>query len=79
MSGLGLSNFSVREDHGTGMPCRSGLSFSFVFYFICLFTDLKSIVQTHTLCTTQIDKIRQNRPLYNGILAGGITGLKTLS
>jgi len=26
-----------------------------MLYFICLFPDVKSIVQTHTLCTTQID------------------------
>jgi len=48
------------------------------FLSICLFPHTKSIVQTHTLCTTQIDKNRQNRTLYNGIWAGGITGLQTL-
>jgi len=40
-----------------------------------LFSDTKSIVQTHTLCTTQIDKNRQNRTLYNGIWTVRITGL----
>jgi len=39
---------------------------------------MKSIVQTHS-CTIQIDKNRQNRTLYNGIWAGWITGLQTLS
>jgi len=38
----------------------------------------KSIVQTHTVCTTQVDKNRQNRTFYNGI-GGWSTGLHTLS
>jgi len=37
--------------------------------------DTKSIVQTHTLCKTQVDK---NRTLYNGV-GGRTTGLHTLS
>jgi len=41
-----------------------------------LSTDTKSIVQTHTLCTTLVGK---NRTSYNGIDAGWITGLQTLS
>jgi len=41
-----------------------GQCFAWFIYFIllvCLFPDTKSIVQTRTLCTTQIDKNRQNR------------------
>jgi len=41
--------------------------FLLIFY---LSPDTKSILQTHTLCTTQVDKNRQNRMLYNGIGAG---------
>jgi len=40
--------------------------------------DTKSKVQTHTFCTTQVDKNRQNRMLYNGIGAES-QGLQTLS
>jgi len=29
-------------------------------------TDTKSIVQAHTVCTTQIDTNRHNRTVYNG-------------
>jgi len=36
---------------------------------------MKSIVYTHILCVTQVDK---NRTFYNGIGAGGITELQTL-
>jgi len=36
-----------------------------------LSADTKSIVQTHTLYTRQVDK---NRTFYNGIEAGWITG-----
>ena len=32
-----------------------------IIYFICLWADTKSIVWTHTLCRTQVDKIRQYR------------------
>jgi len=31
------------------------------FLFICLWADTKSIVRTHTLCSTQVDTNRQNR------------------
>ena len=41
--------------------------------------DAKPIVLTHSSCTTQVDKNRQNRTFYNGIGAGGITGLQTHS
>jgi len=43
--------------------------------YLSAVADTKSIVQTHTLCTTQVDK---NRTFYNGIEAGWITGLQTL-
>jgi len=29
--------------------------------------DTKSIVQTQTVCTTQVDKNRQNSTFYNGV------------
>jgi len=35
-------------------------------------------LQTHTVCTTQVDKNRQNRTFCNGV-GGWITGLQTLS
>jgi len=35
--------------------------------YLSAVADTKSIVQTHTLCTTQVDK---NRTFYNGIEAG---------
>jgi len=28
---------------------------------------MKSMVQTHTFCTTQVDKTYKNRMIYNGI------------
>jgi len=34
---------------------------------IYLPADTKSIVRTHTLCTTHVDKNRHNRTFYNGI------------
>ena len=37
--------------------------------------DTKSIAQTHTVCTTQVDKNRQNRTFYSGV-GGWITGLQ---
>jgi len=37
--------------------------------------DMKSIVQTHAVCTMQVNK---NRTIYNSI-GGSITGLQTLS
>jgi len=43
-----------------------------------LSADTKPIVQTHTFCTTQVDKNRQNRMFYNGV-GGSIVGLQTLS
>jgi len=39
---------------------------------------MKSIVQTQTVCTMQVDKNRQNRTFYNGI-GGRTTGLHTHS
>jgi len=41
-----------------------------------MFPDTMSLVQTSTVCTTQTGK---NSSLYDGIWAGGITGLQTLS
>jgi len=40
-----------------------------------LSADTKSIVQADTVCTTHVDKNTQNRAMYNGVGAGGITGL----
>jgi len=37
--------------------------------------DTKSIVQTHTLCTTLVNKSRRNRMFYNSV-GGWITGVK---
>ena len=37
--------------------------------------DTKSIVQTHTFCTTLVNKNRQNRPFYNSV-GDWITGVK---
>jgi len=28
---------------------------------------MKSVVQTHTICTTQVDKNRQNRTFHSGV------------
>jgi len=39
--------------------------------------DTKSIAQTHTVCTTQVDKNRQNKTFYNSV-GGQIAGLQTL-
>jgi len=45
---------------------------------LILQSDTKSIVQAHTVCTTQIDRNRHNRTFYNGF-GGRTTGLQTLS
>ena len=37
--------------------------------------DTKPVVQTHTFCTTLVDKNRQNRTCYNSV-GGWITGVK---
>ena len=37
--------------------------------------DTKSMVQTHTFCTTLVNKNRQNRTFYNSV-GGWITGVK---
>jgi len=37
----------------------------------------KSIVQAHTVCTTQVDNNRHNRTFKNDV-GGGTTGLQTL-
>jgi len=37
--------------------------------------DTKSIIQTHTFCTTLVNKNRQNRMFYNSVW-GWITGVK---
>jgi len=37
---------------------------------------LATLAQTHTFCTTQVDKNVQNRTFYNGI-GGWLTGLPT--
>jgi len=42
---------------------------------VVLPTDTKSIVQTHTFCTTLVNKNRQNRTFYNSV-GGWITGVK---
>ena len=42
---------------------------------IFLPADTKSIVQTHTFCTTLVKKSRQNRAFYNSV-GGWITGVK---
>jgi len=34
---------------------------------VFLSADTKSIVQTHSFCTTQVDKNVKNRTCYNGI------------
>jgi len=39
----------------------------FTCLFICLWTDTKSTVWTHTLCRTQVDKNRQNRTFYKAL------------
>jgi len=45
---------------------------------LILKSDTKSTVQTHTVCTTQIDRNRHNRTFCNGV-GGRTTGLQTLS
>jgi len=45
---------------------------------VFLSADTKSIVQTHTFCTTQVDKNIQNRAFCNGD-GGRTTGLQTHS
>ena len=42
---------------------------------VFLSADTKSIVQTHTFCTTLVDKNKQNRTFYNSV-GGWITGVK---
>jgi len=45
-------------------------------YFLS--ADTKSVVQTHSFCTEEVDKNVQNRTFYNSI-GGWITGLQTHS
>ena len=45
---------------------------------VFLSADTKSIVRTHTFCTTQVDKNIPNRTFYNGV-EDWITGLQTLT
>jgi len=42
---------------------------------VFLAADMKSILQTHTFCTTLVNKNRQNRTFYNSV-GGWITGVK---
>jgi len=42
---------------------------------VFLSADTKSTVQTHTFCTTLVNKNRQNRKFYNSV-GGWITGVK---
>jgi len=44
-------------------------------HYFLLPADTKSILQTHTFCTTLVNKNRQNRPFYNSV-GGWVTGVK---
>jgi len=45
---------------------------------LILQSDTKSIVQAHTVCTTQVDENRYNRTFHSGV-GGRTTGLKLLA
>ena len=48
------------------------------WWWCILSADTKSIVQTHTFCSPQVDKNVHNRRFYNGI-GGWLTGLQTFT
>jgi len=66
-----FNNISVcdRKKAGTNTFCMNSIEY-------ILPGVTKSILQTHTVSTTQVDRNRQNRTFYNGV-GSWIAGLQT--
>jgi len=58
--------------------CQGSPVTSYWWWWCILSADTTSKVQTHTFCTTQVDKNAQNRTFFKGI-RGWLTGLQILT